>query len=206
MHYLDLQLCAYALPQKMNNILKYGKEVSMKYLVISDIHGNIEYARKIEDLIKIENPDKLILLGDLYYHGPKGYNDNYDYQTVVDILNKYKKIILCTFGNCDTREDEKASEFELKESIILKINGKYFYFSHGNRYNKDNEPDCLFDVLIYGHLHIGFIEKENGKIYANPGSISSPRYGSVNSYIIINDYDIILKDIDGNTLNNIRYV
>ena len=178
----------------------------MKYLVVSDIHGNVEYARKLEEIITLENPDKLILLGDLYYHGPKGYNDKYDFQTVVDILNKYKNIILCTYGNCDSSEDERVSEFELKESITLKINNKYFYFTHGNRYNKENEPDYPFDVLIYGHLHIGFIESENGKIYANPGSLSSPRYGSVNSYIIIDDYDILLKEVDGGVLDKVKYV
>ena len=142
----------------------------------------------------------------MYYHGPKGYNEKYDFQTVVDILNKYKDIILCTYGNCDTSEDLKASQFEFKDNITIKINNKYFYFTHGNRYNKDYEPDYPFDVLIYGHLHIGFIESENNKIYANPGSISSPRFGSDNSYIIIDDYDIILKDVNGITLDKIKYV
>ena len=178
----------------------------MKYLVVSDIHGNVEYANKLEEIIVLEKPDKLILLGDLYYHGPKGYNQSYDFETVVDILNKYKDMILCTYGNCDSSEDERVSEFEFKESIILKINNKQFYFTHGNVYNKDNEPNYPYDVLIYGHLHMGFIEEENNKIYANPGSISSPRGGTPNSYIIIDNYDIILKDVDGIVLDKIRYV
>lgn len=178
----------------------------MKYLVVSDIHGNVEYAKKLENIIELEKPDKLILLGDLYYHGPSGYNNNFDFETVVNILNKYKDMILCTYGNCDSSIDEKASLFEFKENIVLKINKKSFYFTHGNVYNKENEPNFPYDVLIYGHLHMGFIEEENNKIYANTGSISSPRGGTAHSYIIIDDYDILLKDVDGIVLDKIRYV
>ncbi len=177
----------------------------MKYLVVSDIHGSIEHSHKLESIIDIEKPDKIILLGDLFYHGPSDYSPLYDYMTTVDILNKYKDIILCTAGNCDNAKDEEVAKFKLQDYITLTINKKVFFFSHGNRYNMENDPYTYYDVMIYGHLHTGFIIPINNKIYANPGSLSHPRGGTVNSYMTIDDNDIKLKDLEGKVLDKIKY-
>ena len=94
----------------------------MKYLVISDIHGSNFYAKKIKEIYNKENPDKIILLGDLYYHGPRNsLTEEYNPMEVAKILNEYKDIILCTKGNCDAEVDEMISDFKFEDHIVLNI-------------------------------------------------------------------------------------
>lgn len=177
----------------------------MKYLVVSDIHGSLYYAKKLEEICIKENPDKIILLGDLYYNSKRNiFLDDDDIIEVAKILNKYKDKIICTKGNCDSTTDENISEFKFEEYVTLTINGVKFFFSHGNKYNMDNVPP-EGDVVVYGHLHIGFIEKQYGVIFVNTGSISLPRGNSKNSYVIIDEKEIYLKDIDGNIIQKTGY-
>jgi hypothetical protein len=173
----------------------------MKYLVVSDIHGSVYYARIVEELFKSIKPDKLILLGDLYYHGPRNpLTKEYSPSEVANILNKYKDKILCVRGNCDAEVDMMISDFKFEDNITLTINGKRYFFTHGHKYNLDNIPRDI-DVLIYGHLHTGFIKDKDGVIVANAGSISLPKNNTPNSYIILDGESITLMDIDGNTID-----
>lgn len=177
----------------------------MKYLVVSDIHGSGYYANKIKEINYKENPDKIILLGDLYYHGPRNpLTKEYNPMEVSKILNNMKDKILCTKGNCDAEVDEMISEFKFEESIELTINEKKFFFTHGHKYNIDNIPKNI-NVLVYGHFHTGFIKEKNGVICVNSGSISLPKENTKNSYLIIDDKNIILKDVDGITIDNKIY-
>ena len=177
----------------------------MKYLVISDIHGSSFYANKIQEIYNKENPDKIILLGDLYYHGPRNsLTEEYNPMEVAKILNQYKDKILCTKGNCDAEVDEMISEFKLEDYIELKINGVDFFFSHGHKYNMDNVPP-VGKVVVYGHFHKGFITEEYGTIFANPGSISLPKNNTKHSYLIIDEKELILKDVEGNIIDRKTY-
>jgi hypothetical protein len=177
----------------------------MKYLVVSDIHGSNYYAKKLEEIYKKENPDKIILLGDLYYHGPRNeLTEEYNPSEVAKILNKYKDIIICTKGNCDAEVDEMISEFKFEDYIELTINGVDFFFSHGHKYNMDNVPP-FGKVVVYGHFHTGFIEEQYGVIFVNPGSISLPKNNTAHSYLIIDDNELCLKDIDGNIIDKKLY-
>ena len=169
----------------------------MKYLVMSDIHGVMDYALKIDDIINYEKPDKIILLGDLYYHGVSN-----NYMNVVDILNKYSDIILCTRGNCDNDVDESVSNFKFNDYIKLTINNKKYFFTHGHLYTINSIDDI--DVFIYGHLHTGFIKKEKNIICVNTGSISLPRNNTKHSYVVIDNDTIILKDINYNIIDSIK--
>lgn len=183
----------------------YHTKGKMKILVVSDIHGSGYYAKRLEEIYEKENPDKIILLGDLYYHGPRNdLTQEYNPMKVAGILNNLKDKILCTRGNCDAEVDEMISDFEFKDKIELTINNKKFFFTHGHYYNMDNIPENV-DVLVYGHFHTGFIEKERGVICVNSGSISLPKNNTKNSYLIIDDKEIILKDIDGNVIKSIEY-
>lgn len=178
----------------------------MKYLVVSDIHGSSFYAHKIEEIIKNEEPNKIILLGDLYYHGPRNeLTQEYNPMEVSKVLNSHKDIILCTKGNCDAEVDEMISEFKFEDHIQLNINGIEFFFSHGHKYNIDNIPP-VGDVVIYGHFHTGFIKEKDNIIFANPGSISLPKAGTAHSYMIIDNEKIILKDVQGNIIEERRYI
>ena len=178
----------------------------MKYLVISDIHGSNYYAKKIEEIYNKENPDKIILLGDLYYHGPRNpLTEEYNPMEVSKTLNNLKDKILCTRGNCDADVDKMISEFEFNDNIELDINGKKFFFTHGHKFNIDNIPSNI-DVLVYGHFHTGFIKEKDGIICVNSGSISLPKCGTKNSYLIINDDEIILKDVETNIIDKKEYL
>ena len=178
----------------------------MKYLVVSDIHGSNYYANKINEIYTKENPDKIILLGDLYYHGPRNpLTREYNPAEVCNLLNSLKDKILCTKGNCDAEVDEMISEFKFEESIIIDINNIKFFFTHGHKNNIDNIPENI-NVLIYGHFHTGFIKEKDGVICVNAGSISLPKNNTKNSYLIIDDKQIVLKDIEGKTIDSLNYL
>lgn len=177
----------------------------MKVIVISDIHGSMYYANKIKEIYAKEAPDKIILLGDLYYHGPRNpLTKEYNPIEVSNILNNLKENILCVKGNCDAEVDEMISEFEFKENIELTINGLKFFFTHGHKYNIDNIPEEI-EVLVYGHFHTGFIKHKNEVICVNSGSISLPKDNTTNSYLIIEDKNIYLKDIEGNIIDSYQF-
>jgi putative phosphoesterase len=170
----------------------------MKYIVASDIHGSSYYAQKIKDIFINENADKLILLGDLYYHGPR--NDipvGHDAKETVKILNSLKDNIIAVRGNCDADVDLWVSEFEMKEMEILEIAGKKYLFNHGVKYSIDNPPVYEYvDVCVYGHVHTGFITKEYDMYFLNPGSTTIPKGGTKNSYMILEEGNVYLKNID----------
>mgnify|MGYP001852998558 CR=1 FL=1 len=141
----------------------------MKYLVLSDIHGSLHYAKKIEEIINKESPEKIVLLGDLYYHGPRNpLTEEYAPKEVADILNSYKDKILAVRGNCDAEVDQMISEFKLEENLRLKIGEKKFLFTHA-------------------------------------GSISLPKNGTENSYLIIDETKISLKNVNGNLIDEIGF-
>ena len=173
----------------------------MKVLIISDIHGSGYYGEKIKEINERENPDKIILLGDLYYHGPRNeLSQEYEPMKVANILNSLKDKLLVVKGNCDAEVDEMISEFKFQDHILMGINGTNYYFTHGHKYNIENIPYEDFDVMIYGHIHQGFIQEKEGYVFANPGSISLPKCNTEHSYIIIDGNKIILKRVDGEIL------
>ncbi len=173
----------------------------MKILIISDIHGSSYYAEKIKEINEKEQPEQIILLGDLYYHGPRNdLTEEYNPMKVAGILNDLKDKIRAVRGNCDAEVDEMISDFKFEQYIQIKVNGKNVFFSHGHVYNMDNIPNKEIEIMFYGHYHIGFIEEENGIIFANPGSISLPKNNSHHSYIIFDDNKIVLKNINGEVI------
>ena len=177
----------------------------MKYLVVSDIHGSSYYANQIKKIYEKEQPDRIILLGDLYYHGPRNpLTKDYNPKEVADILNSYKDVILCTKGNCDAEVDRAISKFDINDNITIDISGKKFFFTHGDKYNKDCIPKNT-DILVYGHFHKGFIEEKDGVVCANCGSISLPKDSTPNSYLTINNGELTLKDINGNIIDSKTY-
>ena len=177
----------------------------MKVLVISDIHGSSYYARKIEEIVEKENPEKIVLLGDLYYHGPRNeLSQEYAPMEVAKILNSLKDKLMVVKGNCDAEVDEMISEFKFEDHILTNINGKNIYFTHGHKYNIENIPYEDFDILIYGHIHQGFIKEKEGYLFANPGSISLPKGGTEHSYLILEENQITLKDVDGRILQEYK--
>ena len=180
----------------------------MKYFVVSDIHGSEYYAEKLIELYKKENADKILLLGDVLYHGPrndlpKGYNP----KGVIAILNECKKDIICIRGNCDAEVDQMVLDFPIMtDHIILEDSYHTIYMCHGHHENNDNPPLMNEDyILLCGHTHVPLLDIHNDYIYMNPGSISIPKNGSHHGYMLIEDDKFIWKDIDGNIKSEFTY-
>lgn len=177
----------------------------MKLLIASDLHGSAYYAEKLIDRYNKENADKLILLGDIYNHGPRNHlPEKYQPMKVAEILNGVKENLIVIKGNCDSKVDEMISEFSFIEEFAVFSGDKSVYLTHGHVFNKDNMPKTKFDAVIYGHFHTGFIEKVKETIVANTGSLSLPKNDTKNSYIILENRTLILKDIDGNEISRIE--
>ncbi len=177
----------------------------MKILIASDIHGSNYYADKVAQLFLSEQADKLILLGDIYNHGPRNpLPKDYAPMKVAETLNGLKDNLIVIKGNCDSEVDTMISEFDFVENVCVTVNNKVFFLSHGHVYNEDCMPKTNFDGIIYGHFHTGFIKKVNDKIIANPGSTSLPKNNTTNSYILLTDSEMLLKDVDGNIIDKIN--
>lgn len=192
--------------QKQEKFRRLFFNRNFKYLVFSDIHGSGYYVDYLIKIIKKEKPNAVILLGDLYYHGPLNeLTREYNPKKVAASLNKYSDIIWAIRGNCDADVDNEISNFNLEDHLLLTIENKRLYFTHGDKVNMDNYPNEYFDVLIYGHYHTGFIKKDNNKIFVNSGSISLPKNNTKNSYLLIDEHNIYLKDLDNNIIDSVTY-
>ena len=167
----------------------------MKAMVISDIHGGIEYLNKTLEKYQEENADRLIILGDF-----SGYfNSSSDYE-VAEILNNFTGEITAVRGNCDNENFEEMLNFELMDIRHVNLNGNVITLTHGHLYNKYNLPEYCGEIFLSGHTHYGMIEKTEERIYANSGSITKPRNGSEHSYLIIDESKITLKNLEGKIL------
>lgn len=170
----------------------------MKFLIASDLHGSAYYAEKIVQAFLREKADKLILLGDIYNHGPRNaLPKDYNPMQVAKTLNSMRDKLIVVKGNCDSEVDKMISEFSFIEDMVVTSGEKLFFLTHGHVFNKDNMPPTKFDGVIYGHFHTGFIKEQDGVIIANTGSVSIPKEQTANSYITLEDGTISLKDIDG---------
>ena len=173
----------------------------MKLLIISDIHGSSYYAKMIPEIFKLEKADEIIILGDLYYHGPRNpLPKDYSPMDVCNILNSLKEKLKVVRWNCDALVDETISVLIFMIIYFLLSINKRIYFTHGDKYNQDVLPDEKFDIMFYGHFHTGFIRKKNNLIFANPGSLSLPKNNTRHSYIIMDSEKITLKDISGSII------
>lgn len=169
----------------------------MKFLIASDIHGSAYYVNKVLALAEKEKADKIILLGDVYNHGPRNrLPDGYEPMKVAELLNSVKDKLIVIKGNCDSEVDTMISEFDFLESGVIVTENKTVFLTHGHKYNKDKLPKTEFDAIIYGHFHTGFIENINGKTFANAGSTSLPKNGTAHSYIILDKTTLSLMDIE----------
>lgn len=173
----------------------------MKILFFSDIHGvydNLEVLKKLDEK---EHFDKIIVLGDLFYHYGKDVPDKY---LILDFLNGFKDRISGTRGNCDTYDDINICKFNIEDFLKLKVDGLNILCTHGHLYDKYSDPSNS-DIFIFGHEHIPYIDDSNkDKIFINTGSISLPRQNSRPSYLIYHDNKFTLYDIDGNIIDSIN--
>ena len=173
----------------------------MKILIASDIHGSAFYMAKVKERFIAEKAYKLILLGDIYNHGPRNpFPKDYAPQEVAEILNGLKDRLIVVKGNCDSEVDTLISEFDFIENCCLIAGDKTILCTHGHIYNKDAMPATRYDAIIYGHFHTGFIKRVNGVVVANAGSVSLPKNDTPRSYLILDGKELTLKTLDGDII------
>ncbi len=173
----------------------------MKFLIASDIHGSRFYAERVAHRFAEEEADKLVLLGDIYNHGPRNpLPEGYDPMGVAKILNGLVDRLLVIKGNCDSDVDTMISDFEFVSEAVLVDAGKQVYLQHGDRYSIDHLPKNCGDAFIYGHYHTGFIQRKGRVLVANCGSVSLPKDGTAHSYIVMEGGELVLKDIGGEVI------
>jgi len=177
----------------------------MKWLIASDLHGSSYYCEKLINAIEKENADRVLLLGDILYHGPR--NDlprEYAPKKVIGMLNGIKEKIVCVRGNCDTEVDQMVLDFPiLSDYAVLDIGERLIYATHGHKYGPDNLPPlCKGDILLYGHIHIPKCEEREGVTVLNPGSVSIPKENSNNSYMTLEDGVFYWKTLEGTVYNS----
>lgn len=176
----------------------------MKLMIASDIHGSSLYCEELLKRYNDEKPDKLLLLGDILYHGPR--NDlprGYNPKSVIAMLNNIKDEIICVRGNCDAEVDQMVLDFPIMADYsILDLDGRLIFATHGHIYNENNLPPMgRCDVLLNGHTHIPKCVSHGDYTYMNPGSVSIPKEGSRHGYMIYEDSKFIWKDLDGNIVS-----
>lgn len=175
----------------------------MKLFIISDIHGSLFYLKKVMEIFNKGNYDKLIILGDELYHGPRNpLPKDYSPKEVIEILNQYREKIIAVRGNCDSEVDQMVLNYPIMSDYsLIYLGDKRVYLTHGHIYNKENPlPMCKGDIMIYGHFHIPMAEEIEGKYFFNPGSISLPKNSSSNSFAILDEKGFTIKDLDENVI------
>ncbi len=178
----------------------------MNFLIASDIHGSEDAARRISELYHSGEFDNLLLLGDLLYHGPR--NDlpqSYNPKAVIAILSELKDHIIAVRGNCEAEVDQMVLPFPvLAETAIIFADSLRIFATHGHIYTPEKHPEGI-DAFFYGHTHIPELEKRNGVIYLNPGSVSIPKGGFTPSYAVYSSGEICIKALcDNSTMFSLR--
>ena len=168
----------------------------MKYIIASDIHGSAYYCALLKARFSEENADKLVLLGDLLYHGARNpLPPEYSTLGCAEILNAMKEKLLCVKGNCDSEVDSLVLEFPVEAAFCLLPlpNGRTAILTHGH-----HAPACLHkgDVLFNGHFHVPAFEEREDCTYVNCGSVSIPKDGSPHSYLVLEDLTLLFKDVE----------
>ncbi len=172
----------------------------MKWMIASDIHGSAYYCRELLAALEREGAQKMLLLGDVLYHGPR--NDlprDYAPKQVIEMLNGIKEKLLCVRGNCDTEVDQMVLDFPvLADYAILVAGERVIYATHGHVYNENKLPPLQKgDVLLHGHTHVPKCVEHENYLYINPGSVSIPKENSSHSYLILEDGGLTWKSLDG---------
>ena len=176
----------------------------MKWMIASDLHGSAYYCRKMLEAFEREGADRLFLLGDLLYHGPR--NDlprEYAPKEVIPLLNGKKEKLLCMRGNCDAEVDQMVLEFPvLADYAVLPVGQRLIYATHGHIYHVKNRPPLApGDVLLHGHTHVpAWTEFGQGNLYLNPGSVSIPKENSPHSYMTLEGNTMQWKELESSAV------
>lgn len=176
----------------------------MKWMIASDLHGSYFYASQMQQAFEREQADRLLLLGDLLYHGPRNdLPEGYAPKQVMPLLNGMKDRLLCVRGNCDAEVDQMVLEFPvLADYAVLPVGQRLIYATHGHIYHVKNLPPLApGDVLLHGHTHVpAWTEFGQGNLYLNPGSVSIPKEDSPHSYMTLEGNTMQWKELESSAV------
>ena len=177
----------------------------MKLLIASDIHGSAYYCKRLIEAFEKEKADRILLLGDILYHGPR--NDlplEYAPKSVISLLNPIKDKIFCVRGNCVTEVDQMVLDFPLlADYAVIPVGQRVIYATHGHIYNENKLPPlCKGDILLNGHTHVPKCVKHSEYIYMNCGSVSIPKEESPHSYMISENGEFYWKKLGNGEVYN----
>lgn len=175
----------------------------MKYLIASDIHGSEESAKIVIDKFEKLNADKIILLGDILYHGPRNdLPEHYNPKKVFEILNKYADKIIAVRGNCDAEVDQMVLKFTLYDNYEFCENGIDYFLTHGHKISAESPANLKKGtVVLHGHTHIYQKADVNSVTYLNIGSITIPKENTKRCYAVLNETGVKLFDLNDKAIN-----
>ena len=176
----------------------------IKYFFASDLHGSKTACEAILERFTAEKASRLILLGDLLYHGPRNdLPEEYDPKAVIALLNALSPAPLCVRGNCDAEVDQMVLHFPIMaDYALLPLDGtRCAFLTHGHLFHTQNPPPHNpGDVLIHGHTHLHCIENHDDYFYINPGSAALPKEGQPKTYMVYEDGLFSIRDFAGKTV------
>ena len=171
----------------------------MRLMICSDIHGSALYCAQMLQNFEREKCDRLLLLGDILYHGPRNaLPDGYDPKATSELLNERKEKIFCIRGNCDAEVDQMVLNFPIMaDYAVFPVENRMLYATHGHVYNGQNLPPlCAGDILLFGHIHVPKCETQGKITVLNPGSVSIPKEGSARGYMTLENGLFEWKTLD----------
>ena len=179
----------------------------MKYFIASDIHGSAFWCEKMVSAFNSSGADKMILLGDILYHGPR--NDlpqEYNPKRVIELLNALSPRVISVRGNCDSEVDQMVLNFPIMaDYFLIPLEKSNVFITHGHIYNENALPPLSDgDVLVHGHTHVPVFEKREGYSIINPGSVSIPKENSHHGYMILEGSVFTLFDFEGSVIGEIE--
>ena len=175
----------------------------MKWIVASDLHGSATACERLLAAYEKEGADRLLLLGDLLYHGPRNpLPEGHDPKRCVLLLNEYRDQIAAVRGNCEAAVDQMVLQFPvMADYMLLQLGKKLVFATHGDQFNPDNPPPLAKgNILLNGHTHVPACVQYPEQLYLNPGSVALPKDEKQRrGYILLSEEGAIFRELDGTT-------
>ena len=147
-----------------------------------------------------EGADRLLLLGDILYHGPRNdLPEGYAPKEVIAMLNGLSDRIYAVRGNCDAEIDQMVLEFPIMaDYLLLPVGQRLIFATHGHVFHADHLPPLRpGDILLHGHTHVADCVAHERYTYCNPGSVALPKNGGPHSYMTLEEGILTWKRMDG---------
>ena len=184
----------------------YFKFYSMKYLIVSDIHGSLPALEQVLRVYEEEHCEMMLILGDILNYGPRNrIPEGIDPKGIADRLNAMKENIVAVRGNCDSEVDQMLLQFPVLSTYAVVVdNGRRLFLTHGHVFNEENQPACKHDFFFYGHTHLWKLEQDdNGQVVCNTGSVTFPKGGNEPTFAIYEDGHVEMRSLDGSVVKKL---